>query len=363
MKAIVCEMCGSQDLVKKDGMYVCQNCGTKYDPEEAKKMMVEVDNSKKLSNLYARARKSLEVHDLAHTAEYYKQILDENPDDWEAYFYSYLGEFTTYTNAQAGSVADKLSKTIPPAYDMAIRGCGKSVALVRINTITIKTCKMVPIAATGIALLREQEGDMGLSPAGQVKFNLYNNLKPTAANTVGNCVLAFDALEKKIEEIIQSDSEISKDDCKESLLYLSRARYQIANVELHPLQGKTDRLINAEYVIQYAKKLNELDPSVEIPSEYEASSTTFGCYVATAVYGSYDCPQVWTLRRFRDYTLAETWYGRAFIRTYYAISPMLVKWFGHANWFKNLWKPRLDRLIERLNNDGVEDTPYSDRMW
>ncbi|MBQ1728972.1 MAG: hypothetical protein II036_01280 [Oscillospiraceae bacterium] len=28
MKAIVCEMCGSQDLVKKDGMFVCQNCGT-----------------------------------------------------------------------------------------------------------------------------------------------------------------------------------------------------------------------------------------------------------------------------------------------------------------------------------------------
>ena len=33
-----------------------------------------------------------------------------------------------------------------------------------------------------------------------------------------------------------------------------------------------------------------------------------GCYVATAVYGSYDCPQVWTLRRYRDDTLAETWY-------------------------------------------------------
>lgn len=63
-----------------------------------------------------------------------------------------------------------------------------------------------------------------------------------------------------------------------------------------------------------------------------------GCYIATAVYGSYDCPQVWTLRRFRDYTLAKTWYGRAFIKTYYAISPTLVKWFGHTKWFKSMWK-------------------------
>ena len=41
MKALACEMCGSQDLVKTDGMYVCQNCGTRYTVEEAKKMMVE----------------------------------------------------------------------------------------------------------------------------------------------------------------------------------------------------------------------------------------------------------------------------------------------------------------------------------
>ena len=53
-----------------------------------------------------------------------------------------------------------------------------------------------------------------------------------------------------------------------------------------------------------------------------------GCYVATAVYGSYDCPQVWTLRRFRDHTLAASWYGRSFIRAYYAISPTLVKWLS-----------------------------------
>lgn len=88
-----------------------------------------------------------------------------------------------------------------------------------------------------------------------------------------------------------------------------------------------------------------------------------GCYVATAVYGSYDCPQVWTLRRYRDYTLAETWHGRAFIHTYYAISPTLVKWFGNTTWFKKLWRGKLDKMVKRLNNDGVLNTPYEDRNW
>ena len=47
MKAIICEMCQSHDLVKKDGVYVCQHCGTKYTVEEARKLLgtVKVDKT------------------------------------------------------------------------------------------------------------------------------------------------------------------------------------------------------------------------------------------------------------------------------------------------------------------------------
>ena len=85
--------------------------------------------------------------------------------------------------------------------------------------------------------------------------------------------------------------------------------------------------------------------------------------MATAVYGSYDCPQVWTLRRYRDFTLATTWYGRLFVRTYYAISPTLVKWFGNTEWFKNLWRPTLDKMVKKLQAQGVENDPYEDLNW
>ncbi|MBR0156619.1 MAG: hypothetical protein IJM20_03750 [Clostridia bacterium] len=88
-----------------------------------------------------------------------------------------------------------------------------------------------------------------------------------------------------------------------------------------------------------------------------------GCYVATAVYGSYNCPQVWTLRRYRDYGLAQTRRGRAFIKTYYAISPTLVKWFGNTEWFKKMWRGKLDRMVYDLQKKGYEDTPYEDRKW
>lgn len=92
-----------------------------------------------------------------------------------------------------------------------------------------------------------------------------------------------------------------------------------------------------------------------------SNNSNSGCYIATAVYGSYNCPEVWTLRRFRDNTLDETWYGRAFIQTYYAISPTLVKWFGETSWFKVFWRKPLDKLVASLRNKGVKDTPYIDK--
>lgn len=89
----------------------------------------------------------------------------------------------------------------------------------------------------------------------------------------------------------------------------------------------------------------------------------YACYIATCVYGSYNCPEVWTLRRFRDSILASTWYGRIFIHTYYAISPTLVKWFGRTRWFKKFWRHRLNKLIKKLQLKGFKSTPYIDIQW
>lgn len=85
-----------------------------------------------------------------------------------------------------------------------------------------------------------------------------------------------------------------------------------------------------------------------------------GCYIATCVYGSYDCPEVWILRRYRDSVLVTTRCGKLFIKFYYAISPSLVKLFGEKKWFRKIWKQYLDRNIEKLRKAGYEDAPYTD---
>lgn len=100
-----------------------------------------------------------------------------------------------------------------------------------------------------------------------------------------------------------------------------------------------------------------------IDKHKQESNAKKGCYVATCVYGSYDCPEVWTLRRYRDYSLANSLLGRMFIKIYYFTSPTIVKLFGNTKLFKNIVKKKLDKMVKKLNADGYCNTPYDDIKW
>lgn len=96
------------------------------------------------------------------------------------------------------------------------------------------------------------------------------------------------------------------------------------------------------------KRTGSSDPS-PFTGGYTHSDSE-GCYIATCVYGSYDCPQVMVLRRFRDDTLKTYVAGRAFVKAYYAVSPKMVKLFGHTKGFQKFWRKTLDRLVSRLES-------------
>lgn len=95
-------------------------------------------------------------------------------------------------------------------------------------------------------------------------------------------------------------------------------------------------------------------------SNKNISQTNNGCYIATCVYGSYDCPEVWTFRRYRDQVLRSSIIGIVFIKIYYAASPTLVKWFGGMKTFRTFNRKILDKLVSILNKKGFENKPYID---
>lgn len=135
---------------------------------------------------------------------------------------------------------------------------------------------------------------------------------------------------------------------KQSLELLEKAKESGADVD--------DDIKFAKELIEFTDhKSNSLRGST-----YHSSSSRKGCYIATCVYGSYDCPEVWCLRRYRDNYLEHHWWGRAFIKVYYFISPKLVSAFGENKWFIKCWKAYLNRKLKLLKSKGYVCDPYTD---
>ena len=99
MKELTCEMCGSTNVVKQDGVFVCQACGTKYSVEEAKKIMegkievtgtVSIDNSSKLDSYKELLKKFFYDKNFKEASDYANKILEIDSKDWEATLYKGL---------------------------------------------------------------------------------------------------------------------------------------------------------------------------------------------------------------------------------------------------------------------------------
>lgn len=348
MKALTCEMCGSTNLLKQDGVFVCQSCGTKYSVEEAKKMMVEgtvdvkgtvkVDTSDELKNLYEVARRAKDSNNSESAAKYYDMILIKDPQSWEANFYVPYFAAMSCKIAEISTVSERISNNHKSTIDLIVSRLSADEASDAINEVIEKSSAI---------------SDMLFNAAINSLKNIDGSVRNSFAVEYVNHAYAALKISLDLGDIL---ADIDKEKYKNSIIQLWKQGTSGLSTCYSNAGTSMSTMTGCQSIGQlYDEKIKELDPSY--------GGQSYGCYVATAVYGSYDCPEVWTLRRFRDNTLAETWYGRAFIHTYYAISPTLVKWFGHTEWFKKMWKEPLDSLVRKLQSEGVENTPYNDRIW
>lgn len=340
MKAIVCEMCTSNDVVKQDGYYVCQSCGTKYTVEEAKKLLgtVKVDKTEETEKLLVLARRAREENNSENAEKYYGLILQEDPNNWEASFFQVYYRAMQCKIMNISSAANSIANNVDSSMKLLSEVSDEEEKNNGLDTIVSYSKTIV---------------DMLTSAAITHYFNhsTVNGALGECSNRVVSAYSIYRMLEQSFKTYYPSDIDRLVDLQKKQNYFLS------GNAQFFNSNYRTTE------ITRLTNEIREKDASYTFSQPKVTSINTNGCYVATAVYGSYDCPEVWTLRRYRDYTLAETWYGRSFIRIYYAISPLLVKWFGRTTWFKNLWKPKLDKMVIRLIQEGVSDLPYDDRMW
>lgn len=63
-----------------------------------------------------------------------------------------------------------------------------------------------------------------------------------------------------------------------------------------------------------------------------------GCFIATAVYNSYEAPEVLILRKFRDDILLSSKIGQFFVKFYYSFSPPIAKLLSNKSLLKVIVK-------------------------
>ncbi len=340
MKELTCEMCGSTNVVKQDGLFVCQSCGTKYSKEEAKKIMegtvevtgtVKVDSSSELENLYEIARRARDSENDENALKYYDQILMKDANSWEAQFYVVYFRAKVCKIGEIGNVAANLYKSFDSVFNLIKQNLSGEEQVEAILEVSVKS-RDIGLSLFNASVVTYRDINW------QVREQFKNDYSYYASESLA---IFFVLGDKLVEVFGETQKPFAIGTYKEGLNLLAIFTSDFGNI-----RGIT----NLKSV--YSEKIREVDSSYEAPKS--------GCYVATSIYGSYDCPEVWTLRRFRDNTLAKSIPGRLFIKLYYAVSPTVVKYFGDTKVFKSFFKPRLDKLVSKLQEEGIESSYYID---
>ncbi|MBQ4560908.1 MAG: TFIIB-type zinc finger domain-containing protein [Clostridia bacterium] len=274
MKAIKCEMCNSSDVVKQDGFFVCQSCGTKYSVEEAKKLMIEgtvdvqgtvkVDNSSFVEKYLQNARRAMAKEDWDEVEKYYNMVEQNDPSNIEAIFYS------AYGKAIASLSSDDVYKR-----EAIFKSLTKSVSIIDDNynvdneaelkgILTDITTDVIKIF--GMSFVYTQKGD-GSNNA-DMTYNMFVHLGEEMFTTLENIIAKF-------------PREKHKD-----ILYIYRLKLSVA--ELLSTTSCAHISMNIKWSGKakiVADEISKFDPSIDVNIYEERKQKLIKKDTNTAIFG------------------------------------------------------------------------------
>lgn len=393
MKQLTCDMCGSTDLMKHEGVFVCQSCGVKYSVEEAKHMMIKgtieitgtikVDESDKIDNYLEIAGIAQVTGNYSEAKSYCNRILEIDSDNYQAWFIKgkVAGWQYSLANSRLIDAVECFDKAIDYAPENKVDEVKKDAVseIKKMNQMILTLCcnhfiKQPNVVNAGIIFNNAVAAKMvaeALMKKSGVSDEMYEveiaNKVHASAMTAWNEKVLVDyqrvqskpnnseweefrtggmacvAVLQVLEKLSQKDADADIQRYKEAITITERIMESCSWTKETSSSGSQwvrDMTLSYEgkqglidHIMKFHQKIKAIDPAYVIPkrpvpSKQSAASDRsvhempkMGCYIATSVYGSYDCPQVWTLRRYRDFTLNKTTFGRMFTRTYYAVQP------------------------------------------
>jgi tetratricopeptide (TPR) repeat protein len=357
MVSVKCTSCGGEiqlDNQKESGF--CLHCGINLVFKETIQK-VELVNGPKIENLIKIAKTAFEDGNNAEAVNYFNKVLELDADDWEAIYYKGLA------NAWQSTLGNICLSD-------ATRGAMRSLELyiTRDNPTqdeidAIKNSFAIDIDKVIMALIN-------------LSINHYNDfyeLENAASEyweRLEYCSLASSYCISLITDDMVKNSEVYKNNkinlLKDLVLNIVEKcewrKYKgdsvwngSTYVDIYNdiwLADSARKISIAKYD-EYVTEIQKIEPNYQPPTIKRTGylkSTKEGCYIATAVYGSYEAPEVMVLRKFRDEVLTQSLLGRVFIKTYYLISPPFADLLKGAKKINMMVKFLLDNLVKKLEN-------------
>lgn len=309
--------------------------------EQGVEVLESIENLS-LEELYELAREAKVSGMRAQAADYYKRIREMDPESWEAVFYAdYL-----FARGYRRDDITKAPKLVAPAAMKALDLIEEQMPEPKDRLAAIKEI------AVAVARFGNQMRAVSMQKFLAIRLAVRYQFLPEHVERLTDTRNMLYSVGDRVEVLLEGVEEAGE---------------YIASLWIEGVKANTDMIYyvddkddNRRIIRERTGRIRRYDESYTPPKEDKPGD---GCYVATCAYGSYDCPEVWTLRRFRDFALAKTVPGRAFIRAYYALSPKLVDRFGKYDWFKAACLKPLNAFVAWLNGRGFDSSPYEDRNW
>ena len=347
MKVIRCELCGSTEVIKEDGLYRCNHCNTRYTVAEAANLLtdVKIDHSEEYSNYLIIARRAKQENNAKNAEQYYEMALKIEPNNWEAmFYYTYFSSINTRLS-DVENAMQKIVNTTASVLRVVSRtdNSENTKEIVQDISASIKTLGLFYFSVVkehyqeyrDISSSGDEFTDRGISIYGmEVSIGLL--VEELINDESINITIVPDLLECGID--ILKDTFITR------------------------WEGSVNPRANELYegqVSAISEKIRKYKPNYSYPKlsrKYQENLTVNSgtkkerCYIATSIYGDYDHPKVIILRRFRDKTLKGSFIGKILVVIYYKISPTIVKIFGSQSYFRKPVKYLLDKLTDYLDS-------------
>lgn len=358
-KAAKCPNCSGElmlDPSKKSGF--CNYCGSEIIVKEAISK-VQIDQQPQVESLLKLGQDAYDRGDSKEAYDYYSKVLEIDPTQWKAFWYRGISGAwqSSLANIRLIDAIQGSSKALAILSDKVTNSLPENQA---VESIELKNQKVIMAyeiyKITKILHDKAKKHYEEFSSAENAFKQYWDRYHYHFIPALEYCLTLVE------DEILDSEIESLADDAV--TLELAQQIKKTVNAFKPKLlqegldycmvvKKNTQKMIDAYKAdglenpyIRFSNAMKKINPSHEIKIEKEGPIEKEGsCYIATAVYGNHNAPQVIFLRQYRDEVLLQSHTGRLFIKVYYNFSSGFANWIANRGYINLFIRKVLDAVI------------------